>query len=1144
MSTEFDLDINSEEYKEQEKNVKDIQHKTQHKWNDKLIEIKKIDTSSDIIEINKMLLSVEELIDTLESYREVPLMPHNWLKSLIDESEKGEEMILEVFLKKITSDDIFKSQFEELEKYKELIESKDARKHYGAVKVDLERFNITLDNVKNTLINLPDISGIDKESIYTDIHKLTQISGKIADVIRIANAPRLTEAEKAYNKIIQEFNEEVISTLEKAHTREFVEEKLNEFLLFLDQVESSFSGEVLIVQQIVEKRNEITQAYNAKKEILQDERNKNIVNLEDIAYRLLKGISLKIKSFKSREEIRAFFKGDQDGNSPIEQLNDILEKLRTEYEEGGKSEIIQTKLKNLQQETLRQLKDDLEIYSDNGNVLKLGNYEFGVNKQPLNLTMVNRDNELFFHLTGTGYYEKIENEELLSLKEKGDRALISESLNVCRSTYMAYKVYTKFTAQDPNLLNRYDYSKEINDYLMENYTEGYVKGVHDKDGEMILRAICEKHVKLKILRFPPDIRAYGQFFWVKLAVSQRSEWDNKIKNTFEVLEYFPKSDYSSFLSELVIEIQEYANYSKLFDPRLSRWIAEFLFFQRSVSDKFEVSLRASELYKDFKQYLEENKVWSQLIGKLRNNKFSVSKGINLQRIELASQWISAYIEQIYPEHKEYTYEIVTLLLFGSQRPVIKEYPEDTVYDLRSKHPTYKDACFYFNFHHTNDLLNAFIAIDVPAYNDFIQLKRSIIDEQRNNLQLSSLEPKILSSFVRNQLVSQVYMPIIGENLSKQIGAMGSQKRSDRMGALLLISPPGYGKTTLMEYVSNRLGLTFVKINGPSIGHEVTDLDPDSATNKVAKEELLKLNLSFEMGDNIMLYIDDIQHCNPEFLQKFISLADGTRTVDGVYKGRAKSYELRSKKFCLIMAGNPYTETGAKFQIPDMLANRADIYNLGDVIGDTKHLFDMSMIENAVTSNPMLSELNLRNIDDLIVFCGMVAGTHQEDQLQAHYTDQEIKDYLGLIENINKVKDVLVIVNETYIKSAAIADEYRTEPAFKLQGSYRDMNKIIAKINPTSNDVQIVDALITHYKNESQTLGTEAEANILKYKLLTNTLTDKDQERWDEIIGIFGKQQELKGFANADGDAQLMMQLMEIGKGLNGIESALLREPKN
>ena len=84
----------------------------------------------------------------------------------------------------------------------------------------------------------------------------------------------------------------------------------------------------------------------------------------------------------------------------------------------------------------------------------------------------------------------------------------------------------------------------------------------------------------------------------------------------------------------------------------------------------------------------------------------------------------------------------------------------------------------------------------------------------------------------------------------------------------------------------------------------------------------------------MIYLDDIQHCNPEFLQKFISLCDAQRKIEGVYKGKTRTYDLRGKKVVVVMAGNPYTESGEKFKIPDMLANRADTYNLGEIIGDS------------------------------------------------------------------------------------------------------------------------------------------------------------------------------------------------------------------
>ena len=151
----------------------------------------------------------------------------------------------------------------------------------------------------------------------------------------------------------------------------------------------------------------------------------------------------------------------------------------------------------------------------------------------------------------------------------------------------------------------------------------------------------------------------------------------------------------------------------------------------------------------------------------------------------------------------------------------------------------------------------------------------------------------------------------------------------------------------------------MKVNGPAIGHRVTSLDPAEAPNAAAREELEKLNLAFEMGDNVMIYLDDIQHCNPELLQKFISLCDAQRKIEGVYRAGRGPTTCAARRSAVVMAGNPYTESGETFKLPDMLANRADTYNLGDIIGGNVDAFELSYLENALTSNPVLAKLASR-----------------------------------------------------------------------------------------------------------------------------------------------------------------------------------------
>jgi hypothetical protein len=96
----------------------------------------------------------------------------------------------------------------------------------------------------------------------------------------------------------------------------------------------------------------------------------------------------------------------------------------------------------------------------------------------------------------------------------------------------------------------------------------------------------------------------------------------------------------------------------------------------------------------------------------------------------------------------------------------------------------------------------------------------------------------------------------------------------------------------MEYLGDRLGMVFVRINCPVLGHDATSPDPARAKDSAARMELEKLKLGLAKGNKVMLYLDDIQHTHPEFLQKFIALADGTRRIEGVWRGRRSHPELQ------------------------------------------------------------------------------------------------------------------------------------------------------------------------------------------------------------------------------------------------------------
>jgi len=942
-----------------------------------------------------------------------------------------------------------------------------------------------------------------------------------------------TESVAEFNAQLKLLDQGIINYLDITDSPQKCDEYLTKLMVQLEELEGRFVEFEEFVLKITDKREEIYNAFESKKNQLLEKRNNRTLGLQNAAGRILKGIRTRIKSIKDVNEINGFFAADL----MIDKVRDIIQQLN-DLDDSNKANVVQTELKTLKEEAIRQLRDKQDLFVDGENIIQLGKHKFSVNVQPLDLTIVNENGNMNFHLTGTDFFSEIKEKEFLETKEFWSQSIVSENEMISRAEYLAYQVFQSADRQE--LINSNgDLFQIVQQFSATRYQEGYTKGIHDRDATKLLSALLALSKEIDLLSFFPKVRACAKLFWKTfLNEEQKTLIQNQFNSAGKILKIFPDTHGFDFLiDDIETAISKFIEDAKLFVDVDTRQAAKYLFKELTRSENFILSLPADQLQKEFKKYLKvksSTKFYQDSLRNLNDNP--------VERYELIRKWVEAFMEQNpTPQDVNYLDETASLLFLDDLKSstVIKSKTIIAVDELQSTHSNIEDGHYAMDY---NDFMSKMIQYTrevVPGFQNFLDLKKSMADHFREELRLEDFKPRVLSTFVRNQLIDQVYLPIFGDNLAKQVGAVGEGGRTDRMGMLLLISPPGYGKTTLMEYIANRLGLIFMKINGPALGHQVTSLDPGEATNMAARQELEKLNLALEMGNNVMLYVDDIQHCHPEFLQKFISLCDAQRKIEGVYKGQSKTYDLRGKRISVVMAGNPYTESGDKFQIPDMLANRADIYNLGNIIGDSKKAFKLSYIENALTSNPVLQRLAVKSHKDVHTLLSYIETGSQEGlSFEANHSQEEINEYTLVLKKLLVIRDIVLTVNQEYIRSAAISEDYRTEPAFKLQGSYRDMNKLTEKVVPIMNDAELQTLILSHYETESQTLTTAAEANLLKFKEMTNTMNNAEKLRWESIKKMFNKNNMFRNANSDDSMTQVLMKMEAFTNGIEGIRDVL------
>src|SRR5690606_15066116 len=470
-----------------------------------------------------------------------------------------------------------------------------------------------------------------------------------------------TEAVAQFAAQFKLFSQSITHALGLSNTPERCEEQLARTLVQLEEIEGQFSEYDQFLADIMNKREEIYESFQEHKQRLLDERQKRAQSIFDAATRILNSIEKRSLGLTKADELNTYFASD----ALVLKIRDLVEQLR-QLDNAVKADDLDARFKAIRGQALRALRDKTDIFEDGGNVIKLGpRHRFNVNTQELDLTIIPREGELNIHLTGTNYYEPLQNPELLALRDYWNITQESETPQVYRAEYLASLILNAAREQRDDLsidvlhtalLDDEQLQKLVREFAAPRYKEGYQKGIHDHDAALLLKELIPALDRADLLSFDPLSRALAQIFWANLNNSyqrkpkdaQRKDpipfdtWKERAQSAKQMVLVFGSLD---ALSSLIAEVADSLGCFISQHPlpvstgdikRAAQYLVEELARERL---EFISSKYARQLADELKNSLDEHS-WRQYQGNLEK-----MLGWPAERWQLSTAWLQALVKQ-------------------------------------------------------------------------------------------------------------------------------------------------------------------------------------------------------------------------------------------------------------------------------------------------------------------------------------------------------------------------------------------------------------------------------------------------------------------------------------------------------------------
>src|SRR5690606_10095997 len=152
------------------------------------------------------------------------------------------------------------------------------------------------------------------------------------------------------------FGQATASALALATDPERADEQLSRLLVQREERESRFGEHEQLLGDILDKRQELMEAFDSHKQSLLEQRPRKARSVLEAANRLLEGLGRRAERFDRAEELHAFFAGDP----LVVKLRELSARLR-EHHDNVKADDVDARLKGIADQAVRALRDRSDL---------------------------------------------------------------------------------------------------------------------------------------------------------------------------------------------------------------------------------------------------------------------------------------------------------------------------------------------------------------------------------------------------------------------------------------------------------------------------------------------------------------------------------------------------------------------------------------------------------------------------------------------------------------------------------------------------------------------------------------------------------------------------------------------------------------